>query len=317
MGTSKARSRTSVETDPVLKMRLNCGLRLQEEGACLKFGLIKVMASNGGRGLVARKNTIRHLKKLVSWRRWLPLLSRKSTHGLLSWTLEQGMMLVLRAELLLTVPSNTEKVGHLLREIDKSAVPCFYVCLDLSMDSVKEGVAQLLTRGFGKVQVSGICGTFDNGLNYLRNVPNQRVALWLGSTFFSDSKPDLSPTVWSTRELMRVNDFMIVGQDCHTMDDASKIKGAYHNEAFHDFIAGAVKELNNSVTHCYILETTSKLTKGATVVEKGTRFKFFPSRKLCVERMEKIFGSVGLRLQSWQARATESCECVFTVTGLS
>lgn len=133
--------------------------------------------------------------------------------------------------------------------IENRGISCSYSCLDISFTAVQREISRL--SQLKVVQVCGICGTFAAGLGYLERVPVQRVAMWMGSTFFSDTKPAVNVNVRTCEYLFRQakKDFMILGQDCHTMSDEPKIEASYHNKSFNLFIQSATERINTNTQY--------------------------------------------------------------------
>jgi L-histidine Nalpha-methyltransferase / hercynylcysteine S-oxide synthase len=225
-----------------------------------------------------------------------------------------------------------KKVKKLIHAIERKGISCSFIALDISRKSIEKGLQYLDIDDFKYVKVSGICGTFEEGVDYLMEIPNQRIALFLGSTIFNDCEP-------SAKEAQKLCGFMrsypedviYASQDGHTGQDAVKVEAAYHTEAFERFIWHGVEKLSKAMglkddPHCYWevdcglrtspegtfshfwqLQAKQAIKWEDITIKAGEVHEFFESRKSRPERVRQLLCEVGLLADVWQASDSQSC----------
>ncbi|KFA48710.1 hypothetical protein S40293_09770 [Stachybotrys chartarum IBT 40293] len=248
------------------------------------------------------------------------------------WTLPIAAQVLPDAVILDFGGGHLKKVESLLQAIENRGIRCSYICLDLSRKSIKKGLRHLRNLNLKFVEVSGICGTFEKGVEYLMEVPNQRIALWLGSTLFNDCQPGPEEARKSS-VFMRAypEDFMIIGQDCHTIQHKDKIEAAYHTKPFQQFIQHAVGKMcgtmglegdhrnwwkiscglkehtGGTLSHHFLLEAKQDIRWDGITIKTGAVHEFFESRKSRPEQLKRIFHGAELWTEISKAPGSENC----------
>ncbi|KAL7749401.1 hypothetical protein RI367_005272 [Sorochytrium milnesiophthora] len=160
------------------------------------------------------------------------------------------------AELARTVPDNAlivelgagslRKTRLLLDALETAQKCASYYALDLMRGELEKSLRGL-AGSYKFVQVAGLWGTYDDGMQFLRTCPadRRRMVWWLGSSIGNYTRDEAATFLCTLQETcLRPGDTMLVGVD--RRNDAATVQTAYNDPAgvTRDFIMNGLSHIN-------------------------------------------------------------------------
>jgi EasF-like predicted methyltransferase len=238
---------------------------------------------------------------------------------------------------------DTKKVEHFLSQVEKAELPATYLALDISMASLKTNVEYLVEKHpspSSSVHVAGLWGTFEDGMEYIRNIPGPKLFLSLGSVLCNDPWQQANNHLASWAKLFKPGDLLVVGMDGHVLPGSyDKIWDAYHKhedlytEFFHNGMARMDQvlgfpcfrpedwticaELTESpyTRHRFFFRANKeiRLEQLGKVINQGEEYDWFDSHKYNENDVRKMCYKAGLSvLDVWRAPDSEFRKRTFT-----
>lgn len=227
-------------------------------------------------------------------------------------------------------------MAHLLDAFEIADVPANYLALDISKASLEHNVKYLAERYSAvnsQVTCAGIWGTFQDGMDYVQQIENQRLFLSLGSVLCNDPWPEALGHLKFWANTLRPNDLLLVGMDAHLLpNDKEKIWAAYHScdDLYREFFLNGFKHANLLIGENWFHEedwdflaqledqpTTRhrfyfrakreiKINKLGRTIEEGEEFDWFDSHKYGEDSVRLMCYKAGLSVIAvWQAPNSE------------
>jgi uncharacterized SAM-dependent methyltransferase len=132
---------------------------------------------------------------------------------------------------MLTFPSDVRKITPLLDILAKLGKPFCYYALDLSHAVLKESTQALRARFADKpaaLEIHGLWGTFDNGLDFVRKLNSPKCYISLGSMFGNDHFKAATDRLRAWGDAMGPDDRMLLGLDA--CQDRDTLWASYHDD---------------------------------------------------------------------------------------
>ncbi|KAF2268735.1 hypothetical protein CC78DRAFT_529723 [Lojkania enalia] len=145
---------------------------------------------------------------------------------------------------------NLRKVNVLLQAIDRLGKDIEYYAVDLSLPELERTFAEIPTDGYKSVKCSGLYGTYDHALEWLKSPQisgKPKTILWLGSSLGNFKRADLPPFFAAFRNAIQPGDTMLIGID--SCKDPDRVFHAYNDKenVTHEFILNGLKHANTIV----------------------------------------------------------------------
>jgi L-histidine Nalpha-methyltransferase / hercynylcysteine S-oxide synthase len=145
-------------------------------------------------------------------------------------------------------------VNILLQALDRAGKKVHYYALDLNINELERTLADIPPGTFKNVTCSGLHGTYDDGLEWLKSpemAAKPKTVLWLGSSIGNFKRHEAGPFLSSFAQTFQPGDMMLIGIDA--CNDPKKIFHAYNDSEglTHKFIL-------NGLVHANRLDTKVK-----------------------------------------------------------
>lgn len=142
---------------------------------------------------------------------------------------------------------NLRKVNILLQAIDRAGKDVEYYAVDLSLPELERTFAEIPTEGYKHVKCSGLYGTYDHALEWLKSEhvrAKPKTILWLGSSLGNFKRHEVPPFLAGFRDAIQPGDSMLIGID--SCKDADRVYHAYNDRegVTHQFILNGLKNAN-------------------------------------------------------------------------
>lgn len=135
----------------------------------------------------------------------------------------------------------------LLQALDRAEKNVHYYALDVNIDELKRTLADVPPGTFKHVTCSGLHGTYDDGLEWLKTTEvadKAKTILWLGSSVGNFKRHEAGPFLSGFAQGLQPGDTMLIGIDA--CNDPKKIFHAYNDSEglTHKFILNGLAHAN-------------------------------------------------------------------------
>ncbi|KAF2240140.1 hypothetical protein EV356DRAFT_438136 [Viridothelium virens] len=145
---------------------------------------------------------------------------------------------------------NLRKVKILLQALDQMGKKIEYYALDLDLKELKRTFAEVQTVNsaeYKSVKLSGLHGTYNDGLEWLQQAANLRkpkTLLWLGSSVGNFTRPEAGEFLKMCRGALGTRDQLIVGVD--GCKEPNRVFHAYNDRegVTHAFVLNGLRQAN-------------------------------------------------------------------------
>ncbi|KAI1169626.1 DUF323 domain-containing protein [Nemania sp. FL0916] len=226
---------------------------------------------------------------------------------------------------------DVRKTKPLLDRLEASGKDISYFGLDLSFNSVREGIEGLRTE-YKKIQCTGLWGSFEDGLQWAKTVEGPMLYLSLGSILGNDRLQRAIKYLRPWCEGFKPNDLMLIGVDC--LQDPDLVWKSYHDAGgvFKQFILNAFAHSNrivgtewfrsedwdirgnlelNPVTHNFVLRALRDVDGGDSGIffKKDDEIKCYWGYKQTPSLLRQQFRAVSLvEMACWPSLSGKICE---------
>ncbi|KAL8730718.1 MAG: hypothetical protein Q9166_003910 [cf. Caloplaca sp. 2 TL-2023] len=184
-----------------------------------------------------------------------------------------------------TLSNNLRKVEILLAALELAEKRVDYYALDLSESELRRTLC-LMPKHYRYVQCHGLLGTYDDGLNWLKEPDKQRRPKWilsLGSSIGNFGREEAAAFLQGFTDTLGSNDRIIVGLDaCH---DSRKVYHAYNDRhgKTHEFLLNGLLHANKLLAKDYFrLEDWKVIGEYDESAARHQAF-YFPTKDLVID----------------------------------
>nr|KMM66290.1 DUF323 domain-containing protein [Coccidioides posadasii RMSCC 3488] len=125
---------------------------------------------------------------------------------------------------------NLRKVEILLNEFERTKKPVEYLALDVSLEELNRTFAELPSKSYQYVKCSGLLGTYDDALSWLKRSENRRKPTWvmsMGSSIGNFTRSEAAQFLGGFARTLGADDALLVGLD--SCKDPQKVFRAYND----------------------------------------------------------------------------------------
>ena len=140
------------------------------------------------------------------------------------------------------------KVDILLRALDRCGKEVDYYGLDLSLSELQRSLSAISKVAYKHVRCFGLLGTYDDGLEWLKQPQvkfKAKAVLSLGSSIGNFSRPEAANFLRGFADILQPSDLLIIGVDA--CKDAGRVHQAYNDREglTHKFILNGLLHANH------------------------------------------------------------------------
>lgn len=224
----------------------------------------------------------------------------------------------------------------MLLAFEAAQVPATYFALDISNASLQENMAYLVQRHPAPnscIKCVGLWGAFEDGKDFVETIYSPRLFLSLGSVLCNDSWSEALRHLKSWAEILRQDDFLLIGMDAHAAPlHKEKIWAAYHasDGLYRQFFINGFQHANKlaggscfsekdwdfdaeleefpTTRHRFFFRARHDINLGSLgrSITKGEEFDWFDSHKYDEESVRCMCTKAGLTIiDVWKAKGSE------------